>query len=645
MKMGFAMPLLNFTLPSRLPIYGVALAVGIALSPGVQAQDAQSVGEPGRGSASPNPLKNVYFGEQHLHTRNSFDAFTIGVSATWDDAYNFAKGKEIELSTTGQKIKRRTPYDFVAITDHSEYFGVLKDFADPKSELSKSDFAKSIVAGVKDPSKAGPAVQKLIQTLVKSEPLPEYVAPELRVGNWQKYIKAADAHNEPGKFTALYAYEWTSIPDGANMHRNVFFKDKPAAIPFSSFDSIHPEDLWTYLEIQRNQGIDVFAIPHNSNVSDGWMFSPNKFLGGPMDARYAKRQQANEPLFEMHQTKGNSEAHPWLSPNDEFANFEPFPSLISLGTPSQIKYGFYRQGLVEGMKIETKLGHNPYKMGVAAGADVHSGYSGNEEWDWNGAHGNLDDTPKKRLNPVKNATGETGYGVSSAGATAVWATENTREGIWNAMHSKETYGTTGTLIRLRFFGGWDYSQNLTQDADFVKKAYAGGVPMGQDLPAKSTGFFSGGKAPTFAVWALKDPESGNLDRIQIVKAWSNKRTGFPAEKIYDVAWSDKDKRKPDPNTGKLPPVGNTVDVKTAKYTNDIGDSQLSAVWTDPDFDPKIKAVYYVRVLEIPTPRWSTYDAVKLGVAPPTGVPATIQERAYSSPIWYTPPATNTADKK
>jgi hypothetical protein len=573
-------------------------------------------------------LKNVYFGEQHMHTRNSFDAFTAGVSATWDDAYNFAKGKEIKLSTTGKPIKRRTPYDFVAITDHSEYYGVLKEFMNPKSDLSKSDFAKSVVAGINDPSKAGPAVQKLIQTLVKSEPLQEYVTPGLRKSMWQTFLETADKHNDPGKFTALYAYEWTSIPNGANMHRNVFFRDKAAAVPFSSFDSVLPEDLWTYLEIQRNQGIDVFAIPHNSNVSDGWMFSPNKFLGGPMDARYARRQMQNEPLFEIQQTKGNSEAHPWLSPNDEFANFEPFPSLISLGTPSQIKGGFYRQGLVTGMKLESELGFNPYKMGLVAGADVHSGYQGNEEWDWNGAHGTLDDTPQKRLNPTPNATGENGYTVSSAGTTAVWATENTRDGIWNGMKSKETYGTTGTLIRLRFFGGWGLPSNLTADKDFVAKAYKRGVPMGQDLPKKA------GTAPAFAVWAMKDPESGNLDRIQIVKGWTNPRTGFPAEKIYEVAWSDG--RTLDAETGKLPPVGNTVDVTKATYTNNIGDTQLSAVWSDPDFDPGIKAVYYVRVLEIPTPRWSTYDAARLGVAPPKGVPATIQERAYSSPIWYTP---------
>jgi hypothetical protein len=608
------------------------LAAFIGYGGNARAQDAASIGEPGRSASSKNPLKNVYFGEQHMHTRNSFDAFTVGVSQTWEGAYRFGRGEQVPLSTTGEKMQRRTPYDFVAITDHSEYYGVLKDFADPKSPLSKSDFAKKLMAGLKDPAAGMEAAGKLIGSLVNNTPLPEYVTPELRLGNWQKFLKTADKFNDPGKFTTLIAFEWTSIPDGANMHRNVFFRNTPPAMPFSSFDSIYPEDLWTYLEIQRNQGIDVFAIPHNSNVSNGWMFSPNKFLGGPMDARYARRQQANEPLFEIAQTKGNSEAHPLLSPNDEFAKFEQFPNLISLGVPAQIKHSFFRQGLVEGMKLERELGSNPYKMGIVAGADVHSGYQGNEEWDWKGAHGNQDDTPKKRLDPTPNAAGAAGFVVSSAGTTAVWAEENTREGIFDAMLSKETYGTTGTLIRLRFFGGWDLPADLTADPEFVKKAYAAGVPMGQDMPAHPLKEMA--KSPTFAVWALKDPESGNLDRIQIIKGWSDPRNGYPREKIYDLAWSDG--RKLDPKTGKLPPVGNTVDIKTAKYTNDIGDTQLSAVWTDPDFDPIIAAVYYVRVLEIPTPRWSTYDAVKLGVEPPSEVPATIQERAYSSPIWYTP---------
>jgi hypothetical protein len=565
-----------------------------------------------------------------MHTRNSFDAFTAGVTQTWEDAYRFGRGEEVKLSTTGQKMKRRTPYDFVAITDHAEYYGVLKDLIDPKSPLSKSDFAKGMQKMKTDPKGAKAAVVKLIASMSSGIPMPEYVTPELRTGKWQKFIETADKFNDPGKFTALYAYEWTSNWKFVNMHRNVFFKEKPPAVPFSSFDSHMPEDLWTYLETQRHAGIDTFAIPHNGNLSDGWMYSPNKYLGGPIDAKYAKRQNENEPLTEIHQTKGNSEAHPWLSPNDEFAKFEVFPNLIATNTPTAVKHGFVRQGLVTGMTIESKVGYNPYKMGIVAGADVHSGYSGNEEWDWNGAHGAQDDTPQKRLNPKPNAAGEAGFVVSTAGTTAVWATENTRAGIFEAMKSKETYGTTGTLIRLRFFGGWSFPKDLVTDKKFVEKAYKEGVPMGQDLHKKP----DSAKAPTFAVWAMKDPQSGNLDRVQIIKGWANPATGFPQEKIYDLAWSDD--RKPDPKTGKLPPVGNTVDTRKATWTNDIGDTQLSAVWTDPDFDPSLKAVYYVRVLEIPTPRWSTYDSARNNLPLPEGVPATIQERAYSSPIWYTP---------
>ena len=446
---------------------------------------------------------------------------------------------------------------------------------------------------------------------------------------WQTYIDAADKHNEPGKFTALYGYEWTSIPKGSNMHRNVFFKDKAAPFPYSAFDSIYPADLWTHLEGLRQQGIDVFAIPHNSNVSNGWMFSEYEFMGNKMSARYASRQAANEPLFEIVQTKGQSDAHPALSPNDEFAGFELFDNLINLPIQADKSRGaFFRQGLATGMELEKELGANPYKMGVVAGADFHSGYQGNEEFGYKGGHGFIDDTPQKRLNPTPGLSGGVTAMLSSAGTTAVWATENTREGIWNGMMSKETYGTSGTMIRLRFFGGWNYPQNLVEDKKFVEKAYQGGVPMGQDLSDKA------GEAPTFAVWAQKDPESGNLDRVQIVKVWPNPANGLPMEKLYDVAWSDG--RVPDAKTGKLPPVGNTVDVKTATYTNDIGDSQLSAVWTDPDFDPNNSAAYYVRVLEIPTPRWSTYDSVKTGLPVPDGVPPTLQERAWSSPIWYTP---------
>jgi hypothetical protein len=605
-------------------LFSLSLLCSALLVTGAWAKDSVSKPDPWN--------RQVYFGEQHLHTSNSPDAFAAGSRQTWDDTFRYGRGEEVTLHTTAtkNKIKRRTPYDFMAITDHAEYFGVMPRMIDPKDSLSKSDLAKRLQK--QDPT----AVMDILHDILTSTGRPELVAPELLMDNWQEYIKVANKYNDPGKFTTLIAFEWTSIPNGRNMHRNVFFRnDTGPKAPYSSFDSIYPEDLWTYLEVQRNVGNDTFAIPHNGNVSDGWMYSPNKFLGGPMDVRYARRQQENEPLTEIIQTKGSSDTHPAMSPNDEFANFELFPNLINVGQPSQIQYGYIRQGLVEGMILEGTYGYNPFKMGIVSGADSHSGYSNNEEFNFHGSHGALEDTPQKRLNPKPDAAGDMPSRLGSAGSTAVWADENTRAGIFDAMKRKETYGTSGTLIRLRFFGGWDYSKNLVKDKNFAKKAYKNGVPMGGDLPKIAS------KAPTFAVWAMKDPQSGNLDRIQIIKGFINK-WGRTDEKIYEVAWSDD--RNLDPKTGKLPSVGNTVDVKKATYTNDIGDSQLSAVWTDPDFDPKQKAVYYVRVLEIPTPRWSTYDSVRSGLPIPEGIPATIQERAWSSPIWYTPEPARATNK-
>jgi hypothetical protein len=571
-----------------------------------------------------------------LHTSASPDAFAIGTRGTWEDAYRYAMGEEVTLSTTGEKMKKSTPYDFVGITDHAEYFGVMPRLIDPKDPLSKSDFAKKLAdknAKMTDPTSA---VSIILHSILTSTGMPEYIAPKMLQENWQRYVKAANKHNKPGKFTTLIAFEWTSIPNGRNMHRNVFFRnDTGPKAPYSSFDSYYPEDLWTYQEVQRTMGNENFAIPHNGNVSDGWMYSPNEFLGGPMDARYAERQALNEPLTEIIQTKGSSDTHPLLSPNDEFANFELFQNMINIGMPSQLKHGYIRQGLVDGMILEDKLGTNPFKMGIVSGADSHSAYSNNEEFNFHGSHGATDDTPQKRLHPGMSPAGEPASVVGTAGATGVWAEENTREAIFDAMKRKETYGTSGPLIRLRLFGGWKYSKNLVENKNFIEKAYKDGVPMGSDLPKKAS------KAPRFAVWALKDPESGNLDRIQIIKGFINK-WGRADEKIYDVALSDD--READPKTGKIPSVGNTVDIEKATYANDIGDSQLSAMWTDPDFDPTQKAVYYVRVLEIPTPRWTTYDAARNKLPLPEDVPATIQERAWSSPIWYTPETMKTAKK-
>ena len=595
---------------------------------------ADPVGEPGRSSGKKNPLNNVYFGEQHLHTVNSPDAFAMGTRNTQEDAYNFAKGKAVKKNTSGEMVQKKTPYDWVAVTDHAEYMGVFRQFLDPKSEVmtkaKDNPIVKMILSG--DEKKGEEAFAKVAVTLTENKPDPDFNDPEIIKSVWKKYVETANKHNKPGKFTTLIAFEWTSIPVNQNLHRNVFFRDDEGPIvPFSAFDSDRPEDLWTYIEAQRSMGHQSFAIPHNGNLSNGLMFAPRTSEGQPIGARYAERRARNEPLTEIIQVKGQSDTHPGLSPNDEFAGFEKqYGNLIGTNPPvlSRINYGYVREALINGVGYQEYLGVNPFKYGIVSGADAHTAFSDNEEFNYTGAHGAVDATAKKRLSGAKQTAGEAAVNFGTPGATGVWAPENTREAIFDAMQRKETYGTSGPLIRLRFFGGWDYAKGLNEDKDFVKKAYKNGVPMGQDLSKKP----SNAKAPTLAVWALKDPESGNLDRVQIVKGWY--QNGYPQEKIYDVALSDN--RKPDPKTGKVPPVGNTVNIKEATYTNDIGDSQLSAVWTDPDFKPEHHAVYYVRVLEIPTPRWSTYDAKALGIAPPEGVAATIQERAWSSPIWYTP---------
>jgi hypothetical protein len=617
-----------FTNRKTLLSLSTMCAVILGASP-VIAQD--TTGEPGRSSGKPNPLKNVYFGEQHIHSANSPDAFAIGTRGTWDDIYNYAKGKPTKLSTTGKTIQKKTPYDFVGITDHAEYYGVMPRLIDPKDPLSKSALGKELQHPTVPNSSPKAAVNQILASILESKGMPEFITPDIMKENWANFVETANKHNEPGVFTAFLSFEWTSIPNGENMHRNVFFRDDQGpVIPYSSFDSNKPQDLWTYQEIQRNAGHDNLSIPHNGNVSNGWMYSRDKFHGGPMDERYARRRMLNEPLTEIIQTKGSSDTHPALSPNDEFASFEIFPNMINAGTPSQIRYGYVRQALADGMRWADELGGvNPLKYGIVSGADSHSAYSNNEEWGFNGSHGLADDTPEKRLSPLPNPSGDVGTAVGSAGATAVWAEENTRESLFDNMRNKETYGTSGPLIRLRFFGGWNFDKNLHKDDDFVKTAYANGVPMGGDLPDMPKNV----KAPTFTVWALKDPDSGNLDRVQIIKVFST-RFNNPTEKIYEVALSDN--RKVDPKTGKAPAVGNTVDVTKATYTNSIGDSELSATWTDPDFDPNQSAAYYVRVLEIPTPRWSTYDAVRNNLPLSEHAPATIQERAWSSPIWYTP---------
>jgi hypothetical protein len=595
---------------------------------------AQSpVGEPGKGGSGPNPLKNVYFGEQHLHSQDSPDAYSMGTRNTPDDAFNFCKGLAVKKNTTGEMVQKKTPYDWCALTDHAEYLGVFPQLSDPNSDLSKALADNKIVKMIQsgDSDKMDEAFAIISVGLTTNNPDPDFNKPEITHSVWQEHIDVANKHNESGKFTTLIGFEWTSIPVNQNLHRNVFFRgEKGPQAPFSAFDSDRPEDLWTYLETQRDAGFETFAIPHNGNLSNGLMFAPRNSDGTPIDARYATRRAANEVATEIIQTKGSSDTNPALSPNDEFADFEQYKHLIGSNPPvvSRVSYSFVREALINGVGYQEYLGVNPFKYGIVSGADAHTGFSDNEEFNYTGVHGVLDKTAKIRLSGSGTTAGESALVFGTPGATAVWAPENTREEIFDGIRRRETYGTSGPLIRLRFFGGWGYPSDLVKDSGFVKQAYANGVPMGGDL----TKMPADAKAPTFAVWAMKDPDSGNLDRVQIIKGWYE--NGYPQEKIYDVVVSDG--READPKTGKVPPVGNTVNVKNATYSNSIGDNELSAVWTDPDFKPEHHAVYYVRVIEIPTPRWSTYDAKALGIDPPAGVPTSIQERAWSSPIWYTP---------
>jgi len=588
-----------------------------------------SAGEPGPSSGKKNPLNNVYFGEQHLHTANSPDAFAMGVRNTPDDAYNFAKGKAVKKNTTGKMVQKKTPYDWCAVTDHAEYLGIMPLIVEKGNPMQKTPIGKEILSG--DPKKSADAFQKIMNSVAGQNPIPYMSDPKVAASVWEKQKATTNKHNEPGKFTTLIAFEWTSQAMYENMHHNVFFRDdKGPNTVFSSLDSIKREDLWTYQEVQRKEGHENFSIPHNANVSNGLMYAPTMSDGNFINKQWAERSNRNTVATEIIQTKGASETHPALSPNDEFAGFETsYKHLLgSGGVVSRVNNGYVRRALTDGVGFQEMLGANPWKYGIVSGADSHDAFSDNEEFNYEGVHGNTDMTPKIRLHSGTTVAGEPPKNFGTPGTTAVWAPENTRTAIFDAIKRKETYGTSGTFIRLRFFGGWSYPTDLVKDKNFVEKAYKEGVPMGQDLPKKS------GQTPTFAVWALKDPESGNLDRIQIIKGWY--KNGHPWEKVYDVVWSDE--RKIDQETGKLPAVGNTVDIKDASYTNNIGDTQLAAVWKDPDFDSSQHAVYYARVIEIPTPRWSTYDAKALGIEPLKDVPTTIQERAWSSPIWYTPEA-------
>ena len=579
----------------------------------------------------PNPLRDAYFGETHQHTSWSFDAFIFGNTKTTPaDSYKYAKGEPIP-HPMGYPIKITTPLDWMGVTDHSEYVGVVQMANDPTSALSKTDLGKQLV--VHGPQDIQRIYLLLGTSMIDGKPFKELMQPDIAGTVWKRNNEMADAANEPGKFTAFCAYEWTSTPDNRNMHRNVFFKDcaKVPQMPFSSLESTKPTDLWSWMDKQRQNGMELVAISHNANLSDGHMFPIDVDESGrPIDAAWAASRDRNERLTEIKQIKGQSETHPLLSPNDEFANYEILNYLLGFpaGRWPTIPGSYVRQGLKDGIAMQQARGFNPYKTGIVGGSDSHNTATPYRQSNFFGGHALNDGNIKERMSGHVFAGMDVRF-ENPAGLTGLWAEENTRASLFDAMWRKETFGTSGVRIKLRFFGGWQYAPAILNGSDWVKTAYAQGVTMGADLPPAANG-----KAPSFVVWAVKDPSSGNLDRIQIVKGWS--KSGQSFEKVYDVVWAGD--RKRDPQTGKVPPIGSTVDIPNATYTNTIGSVELKTVWTDPDFDPSLDAFYYARVLEIPTPRWTTIQAKELGIAPPEVVPATVQERAWSSPIWFTPTA-------
>jgi Protein of unknown function (DUF3604) len=582
-----------------------------------------------------NADRNAYFGEEHIHTSWSVDAWVMGNRITGpDDALKYAQGQTIK-HPMGYDIKIDTPMDFMGVTDHSEYVGVTKEANIPGSAISKLPEAQPLI--LKDPN--NPEEQQKVflylLSLTSRPPIKAFMAPEVAGSIWKDNVKIAEENNHPGKFTAFCSYEWTSMPNNRNLHRNIFFRDCAhlPAMPYSSLDSNHPEDLWNWMDTQRKAGNELLAISHNANVSDGWMYPVDlDSFGRPIDAAWASSRDRNERLVEIKQIKGASETHPLLSPSDEFSSYEIFSGLLGLppdiGRIDHIRGSFARQAYKDGIAMQDTRGYNPYKFGMAAGSDSHNTGSPYRQDNFFGGHAEADGTVQRRLAGVMLGNTIDVRLENPGGLTGVWAEENTRASIWDAMYRKETFGVSGPHIKVRFFGGWGYSNALLNAKDWVHQSYANGVPMGADLPPLK------GTAPTFVVWAVKDPTSGNLDRIQIIKGWTKNGQSF--EKIFDVAWAGD--RKANKWTGRVPAIQNTVDLEKATYTNSVGSTELKTVWTDPDFDASLHAFYYARALEISTPRWTLIQAVKAGIPPPDIVPLTGQERAWTSPIWYTPSA-------
>ncbi len=582
----------------------------------------------------------VLFGDTHFHTDLSFDAGLIGTSLDVHDGFRAARGEKV-ISNTGQPVQLIRPLDFLVITDHAELLGLAPAINESSPILLADEWGR----WVHERFNSGPegrmeAFANIIE-LATVQGINPFNSDELVRSIWNDFITIADQYNEPGRFTAMTGFEWTSTPKGDNLHRVVVFADGAGktsqTVPFSLFDGDDPQDLWEYMAAyEATTGGGVLAMPHNGNTSNGLMFSDKTFDGEPLTRAYAEQRVRWEPLHEMTQIKGDEETHPLLSPDDEFADFETWDVGNLAGSAAKeewmLQYEYARSALLLGLKLGAELGVNPYKVGMTGATDTHTALPTSREENYFGKYRHTEPSPDRHNGEVIPADDPALVIKTSqeaaAGLVAVWARENTRGDIFGAMKRKEVYATTGTRIRVRVFGGWEFEPEDIVRPDFTADGYRRGVPMGGDLMAASAG-----QAPRFMIRALRDPDGANLDRVQIIKGWLDS-DGETHERVYDVAVSDGRVIGADGRARE--PVGTTVDIPTATYTNSIGDAVMAAHWEDPDFDPAQHAFYYVRVLEIPTPRWTTHDAAFFGIDLPDTVPPTVQDRAYTSPIWYTP---------
>lgn len=579
-----------------------------------------------------NSERNAYFGDLHVHTMYSYDAFIFGTTSSPDDAYSFAKGASL-THPAGFEMKLDVPLDFYGVTDHAYYLGVLRAMALGDSDVARHEVAAGMDLLGDDVTYRRSMFAKF-RDFARSDRRMEIMDVDVVKSAWDDIVAAANRHNDPGNFTAFVAYEYTSSgSEYENLHRNVIFRDGDAPdLPFSRLDSTNPEDLWEWMDGNRADGIESLAIPHNSNGSNGMMFQLTDFSGRPLDSAYAAQRMRNEPLVEIAQVKGTSDTHPALSPNDEWAEFEIMPFRIGIRLDSQPQGSYVRQAFLNGLEMEAGQGFNPYKFGIIASSDSHNSSTAGPEDDHWSKVALLDSTPQRRGSVPLDTPGADG-GVyqdtyfntwGAAGLAGVWAEENTRGSIYDSFRRKETFGTSGPRMKVRFFAGHDLP--AIEDNDVITQAYANGVPMGGDLISDSS------QNPSFLVWAAKDPNGAPLQRVQIIKGWVE--DGAAMEEVYDVACSDG--ASVDPNTQRCPDNGARVDITNCSISADVGAAELKASWQDPAFDASQHAFYYVRALENPTCRWSTWDAIRAGAIPRGDMPTSIQERVWSSPIWITP---------